>query len=147
MAMGDRDRFWQNVDRSGDCWPWQGCCSGGSNHYGQVRVGGRLMLAHRRAWELAFGSIPAAMNVLHHCDNPPCCRISHLFLGSQADNVRDMCLKGRSRGYARLTDEQVREIRRRADAGERYATIASDLGICSAQYVGVLARRESRKAA
>lgn len=51
--------------------------------------------AHRLAWELVNGSIPDGMHVLHHCDNPPCIRVDHLFLGTQRDNIHDMWAKGR----------------------------------------------------
>jgi hypothetical protein len=89
--------------------------------------------AHRRAWELTHGPITDGLHCLHHCDHPPCCNPSHLFLGAPADNVADMVAKGRqargdrsgSRLYperlargeghyrARVTDAQVVAIRAR----------------------------------
>ncbi len=89
--------FWSNVDKSGECWEWQGNRTSGKWNYGIVSLGhrGERMRAHRFAWELAHGSIPEGMSVLHHCDNPPCVRHDHLFLGTQADNLEDMDAKGR----------------------------------------------------
>lgn len=82
--------------------------------------------AHRHVWTTKFGPIPDGLYVCHHCDNPPCVRLSHLFLGTHGDNMRDMAKKGRHNshlypelrrgercGAAKLTEEQVREIRSR----------------------------------
>jgi hypothetical protein len=57
---------------------------------------GSVWKAHRVAWTLANGPIPAGMHVLHTCDNPPCCNPGHLWLGTQADNMADMARKGRT---------------------------------------------------
>lgn len=64
--------------------------------YVRIRVdGGAKKLAHRLAWEEAFGPIPAGMCVLHTCDNRACVNIDHLFLGTYQDNALDMVAKGR----------------------------------------------------
>ena len=87
--------FWAGLDRSGDCWIWtrERYPSG----YGVLTRAGLRVKAHRLAWELTYGPTPDGLLVLHHCDNPPCVRPAHLFLGTQADNVRDMDAKGRRR--------------------------------------------------
>ena len=86
--------------------------------YGQVSVGRKMLLAHRVAWMLEHGEIPDELIVMHRCDNPPCCNIAHLAVGSQSDNLQDMVAKGRhpnrigeSNTLAKLTDSQVEEIR------------------------------------
>ncbi len=90
------DRLQRNVDKTGTCWIWRR--STNKKGYGQITIEpGRTMLAHRLAWELARGPIPDGLSVCHHCDNPPCCRPDHLFLGTRADNNRDMEQKGRAR--------------------------------------------------
>ena len=66
--------------------------------YGVIALGGEfggVDGAHRVAWKLANGPIPARMDVCHSCDNPPCCNVEHLFLGTRLENVRDMWNKGR----------------------------------------------------
>jgi hypothetical protein len=73
------------------CWEWTGYLKKG---YGWTGAG----LAHRKAYALAFGAIPAGMLVCHRCDNPRCCNPAHLWLGTNGDNIRDMARKGRARG-------------------------------------------------
>ena len=135
------DRFWSHVLRVFDvksCWLWDG--SRTEKGYGRFQVGGRVERAHRFAYELASGPIPEGMLVLHKCDNPPCVRPSHLFVGTPSDNTNDMLLrKGRWRRprtlagvrnhSARLNDDAVRDARARYADGEAMATLASEHGV------------------
>lgn len=94
-------RFWAKVDRSGECWEWIGKPT--THGYGRLERApqgqrrGAPVYAHRASWELHYGPIPEGLNVLHHCDNPPCVRPTHLFLGTHLDNMADMFAKGRDR--------------------------------------------------
>ena len=76
------------------CWPWVGKAKANGG-YGLLSVDGKACRAHRLAWELANGPIPAGLFCCHKCDNPACCNPSHIFLGTAADNLRDMREKSR----------------------------------------------------
>lgn len=90
------EHFWLKVDRTGDCWLWQ--ATRRPKGYGTYYINRYPALAHRVAWELTNGPIPAGLDVLHHCDTPPCVRPTHLFLGTQSDNFADAKSKGRPLG-------------------------------------------------
>jgi len=130
-------RFWSKVDRRGpdECWPWIGGTR--VRQYGMFCVNGGKQLAHRFAWTLVCGEIPDGLAACHKCDNPTCCNPSHLFLGSQSDNVDDCIGKGRwghvfhgeKNGRARLTAELVRLIRSRRQQGETCKALAVPFGV------------------
>jgi hypothetical protein len=142
------ERFWLKVDRRSpdECWPWRGQKSTVMGHgllksgpRGQVRQEG----AHRVSWELHNGPIPEGKNICHTCDNPPCVNPSHLYPGTDTENMRDRDTRGRH-GGAKLTPRDVRAIRARRALGERCLTIATDYGISEGQ-VSMAARRLSYK--
>ena len=111
------ERFWASVSIGGqdDCWNWMR--SRDRKGYGKFGVGSmkdgtrRIEIASRMAWIVTNGEIPSGMFVCHRCDNPPCCNPSHLYLGSCADNLREMHEKGRYIAKTWLTSVQVAEIR------------------------------------
>lgn len=94
------------------------------------------------------------MSVLHHCDNPSCVNPEHLFLGTATDNMRDMTRKGRNirqthpekfrgenAGLAKLTEEQVRDIRRLyAAGGVTYKELARRYGVAKYAIQSVVKR-------
>ena len=119
------EKFWRRVEKRDDaeCWPWIGFrhISG----YGHFKHQGGTYKSHRVAYALTFGGIEwstgkqgaRGLLVLHRCDNRCCCNPAHLFLGSQHDNVMDASRKrrfhqGREHYLAKLTDENVAEIKR-----------------------------------
>lgn len=144
--LTERDRFWLNVrhDPRG-CWPWTGYI--GAHGYGEVtRANGCKARAHRVAWEFTFGPIPDGMFVCHRCDNPPCVRPNHLFLGTPAENTADMIRKRRAahgvaHGNARLAPEQVLEIRERSARRERARDLAVEFGVSKGLIHAIVQRR------
>ena len=167
------ERFWPKVLKTETCWLWQGAHM--THGYGVLNAGGTNNIrrsTHRVSWELHNGPIPDGLAVLHKCDNPPCVNPDHLFLGTQADNLRDMSSKGRNvsqahperlargdrngsrrhpeklaRGEhnpaAKLTAESVSEIRRRyALGGVSQQELANAFGV-SQPMIGNIVRGHS----
>lgn len=85
-----------NSIRDGKCIVWTGSCD--ADGYGKIWVNGASARTHRALWEETYGPIPDGLLVLHRCDNRPCVRLSHLYLGTHADNTRDKMTRGRWRG-------------------------------------------------
>lgn len=128
--------FWERVDRSGDCWEWTGGRI--QDGYGMLRFEKRAWLAHRLAYELSGGVLVRGREVMHSCDNPPCCNPAHLSVGTHQENMDDMMakrrhltIKGEAIHCAKLTEDNVREIRRLyADGADTsYRILAARFGV------------------
>ena len=107
-----RERFFSFMpDITEGCWEWRGRKNGSG--YGELYVpenkaefGRVTYLAHRVAYTLASEKIiPAGLLICHKCDNWPCCRYDHLFVGTDADNMRDASQKGRLLGRPNTRDK------------------------------------------
>jgi hypothetical protein len=156
------ENFWKYVDRKDpiSCWEW--IRSRTSSGYGHLSWHGAHVQAHRVAYFLTFGGIELETNfrhkgkakaykrfVLHKCDNRACCNPNHLFLGSMRANLLDAYQKKRKRQpqsehvNAKLTPEQVQEIRSRYDRGEsKQVPLAKEFGV-SQRVISLIVRRES----
>jgi len=138
------ERFWACVDTTSDgCWEWKGPRNKGG--YGGIRIKThgrrpRIYGTNRVAYMFEHGSVSSTEVIRHTCDNPPCCRPSHLIAGSPADNTHDMInrqrnpfigvsIRGTKSFHAKLSEADVSVIRGRYDAGERIGILANDYGM------------------
>lgn len=121
-----------------DCLDWDGMRTPKGYGYlqGLKSEGRRILLAHRVAWQLYVGAIPPTLQVCHHCDNPGCVNIDHMFLGTNKQNHEDKARKGRAakgsaNGNTRLLVEEVLEIKKRIHKGESHRHIGKIFNIHS----------------
>jgi hypothetical protein len=135
------ERFWPKVHKTDGCWFWTG--SRDRKGYGRININYIPQLAHRIAWELACSPVPAGLFVLHKCDNPPCVRPDHLYVGTHIDNMRDARerrrmkterfrasrQRGEARPHSKLTENQVREIRALREDGATMTSLAAHYGV------------------
>lgn len=137
-------RFWSRVDKNGPvpehrpelgpCWIWT--ARRDQQGYGKIWHQGKDAKATVVVWILTYGVSGDGWK-LHHCDNPPCVRPSHLFLGDAASNMADKMAKGRHRAgmlgkrshRARFSDDDVRAIRCASANGATTYAIAKQFGI------------------
>jgi HNH endonuclease len=146
-ATNTVEDVWSFVEIGLDCWEFSGTLT--DRGYGQLSIAGRSVKAHRAAYESTH-KVYLHPNecVLHKCDNPPCCRPSHLFLGNRTTNQEDMRGKGRNasfkgikNGGAKLTEAQVLGIR----ADPRSNRIVSICHNISATTVSMIRSRKTWK--
>ena len=141
--------FWTSVNKTESCWLWTK--SRDKDGYGKASKKHRSLRAHQYAWILTYGPIPDGQHILHRCDNPPCVRPDHLFVGTQADNVQDAMRKGRRRilrgkecSWSKLSDEEIERIRSlRGHMTQR--RIAQEFGITQGHVSGIQRNKKRRE--
>lgn len=128
------DEKWIKNEISG-CWLWTASCAGQMG-YGQIKLPKQRKqeYAHRISYLLYKGIIPERHQVCHTCDNPKCVNPDHLFVGTSADNHADMKAKwrhlyGEKNGNAKLTLEQVEQIRQMLKANIPQRTVGKAFGV------------------
>lgn len=149
------ERFWSKIQKTKGCWLWLANCTKdkeGNRRYGLIGAGRRgegMLYAHRVSWELHNGVIPEGMLVLHRCDNPQCVRPSHLFLGTQFDNMQDMVRKGRqgktgpvpgTGAKSKLSQRRLAALRKDGASGVSKEELAARYGVCVSTVRNILLR-------
>lgn len=138
------DRFWSKVDRSGECWTWTGYRK--PKGYGQFAVHtGATMEAHRFIDYVMNGPHEPGECTLHKCDNRACVRPSHLWRGTNYDNVQDMIQKNRARKAigeraprTKLTPDQVRAVVRKYEQGATITNLSREFCVARQSIMGIL---------
>lgn len=117
LSKKDIERFWSHVDRTGGefaCWPWT--ASRDKAGYGYCMIHGKRHKSHRVAAAISVGFVDEDYLACHHCDFTSCCNPNHIFVGTQADNMKDCRDKrrtasGERSSKSKLTYSEVEEIR------------------------------------
>jgi hypothetical protein len=163
LTPQDIQRFHKNyhILSTEQCWRWTGRKV--QDGYGYFQVKKKRYIASRVAYFLHFGIDPSELNVLHTCDNPPCCNPEHLFLGTQPQNIADMVSKKRNKSMplnqnrqhihpemvtgsknprSKLTEDQVKSIREQLSKGITAREIAKQFNV-HASLIGHIKHRRN----
>lgn len=149
QEAGRANDFLSKIDKPAiGCWVYRGHITKAG--YGAYRTPTANKLAHRMMWEIMNGPIPKGMCVCHSCDNPPCCRPDHLWLGTQPENVKDMWSKGRGRpgtrrgelcNTAKLSASDILNIRL---SNKKASELAAIYSVSSVQIRNIQQRKQWR---
>lgn len=128
-------RFESKIKKTESCWLWTGKL--GSHGYGQFSfVHGKTKTSSAAAFAIYKGDVPKGMLVCHTCDNRICVNPEHLFLGTHADNMRDMVRKNRD-GRRKLNDSQVAEIKKKLSDGASLRSLAKEYAVTNQNIVHI----------
>ena len=110
------------------CRVWTGA-NGRNGLHGRIKWRGELVAPHRIVLENALGRrLGRNEDACHHCDNPPCVRVEHLFAGTRSQNMLDASLKGRL-GRPKFDYEIVKAVVRESRAGRAHEELVKLYGV------------------
>jgi len=128
------DRFYKsvNIKNWNDCWLWSGSFQ--KNGYGYLSVSQKNLSAKRVSWAIHNKKNPGNNFICHKCDNPKCVNPAHLYAGTPQDNSNDMkernrSLRGEKCPAAKLSNDDVVEIKNRYHNGELQRLLAKEFGV------------------
>ena len=131
-------RFEKFLDTSGECWLWIGCCS--TKGYGQFQFEGKLWKTHRLMYLHCFGELPEEpLDILHKCKPKNCCNPEHLEAGTKSKNNGSDKHRDGTMVQAKLTAEQVLQIRKRSN--ESQTDLAREFDVCQATISNIINRK------
>jgi hypothetical protein len=151
LKQSAKTRFYAKVfipDENG-CMLWMGAKN--QKGYGNFGINNKIVAVHRFSYELHVAKIPRGMQVLHKCDVRNCIAPDHLFLGTQSDNMKDMY--GKNRGnrpigehayWAKLSNQQILEIRKLISNGTSNNAIAKMFGVTPEHISGIKRGKKCR---
>lgn len=144
-AREQEKRFRSKILKHGNgCHLWQ--CGKDKDGYGKFAITGRgprknnpvpvqkHVRSHKLIWELEFGPVSNGLVVRHTCDNPSCCNIEHLVIGTQSDNRRDCVTRGREprgeqKSISKINNDKVLQIRKLSATGMNCCAVARATGV------------------
>lgn len=136
-------RFWAKVNKTPTCWLWTASATKGYGQFVSARPGYQSHhQSHRVSYEIAHGSIPNGMSVLHRCDVPLCVNPDHLFLGTQSDNLADARAKGRlipGRHLIKVSDAARMDIRTNYRPRQNGKQLAAKYGVTLVHMLRIVA--------
>lgn len=132
-----KERFEQKFIKTEKCWIWQAAKN--TKGYGKFCTKRSVWeYAHRISYMLYKGDFDQKLCICHKCDNPSCVNPEHLFSGTYSDNNKDAFDKGRhlnpvmygdKNPGSKLTEKQVKEIKKRLTKGERPKHFHQEYGV------------------
>lgn len=142
------ERFWSHVDKGSPngCWLWK--LKLHSQGYGQFKIGDSVHKAHRIAYELTFGSPPEGEGVIRSCRNNACVNPEHMFAGDSHDRMTIVVKAGRNNPavgernrHAKVTAEEVLQIRAAVESGKTHRAVATDFDLHPSTVTDIVNRK------